>query len=475
MTKPIYFNETAQKFVTATQRVRVLIAGRGFGKTTLLAWILYEMFRAFVARDATGKIIGAGKVFLASTTVEQIMNSLLPPIRAKWREFGLVEGRHYVVCQTPPDWFGKPFAAPESFANVITFWTGFSIVLLSTAKPDGKRGGSYDAGIVDEAAFVKGSVVKSSFLPMVRGNLYRFSTHWHHAKIILSSMPREPKGFWVYEYEAMAEKDPGKVLYMESSATANRAVLGEDWFEDQRAALGDEYAVEIENKRITNLPNGFYHTFDRARNVVYNPAWNAYRRDELLEVSFDFGGKFSCATVWQEHGFVEHCLRQFYVKRGKVSAVVAALCNHYQGHAMKYARIYGEPRGKDPDPERPDLYTIIQQEFEARGWVVEVVVKPGYKSKGHKERFEFMSILLAHEDAHLPRVQLDGIHCPDVVKAIEGCDIRPDHSKDKRVETDPNYPQEHAPHFTDTVDYYLFEKHAWRRSEGSGHRASGVW
>lgn len=474
MSKPIFFNKVAIQFVEAVQKIRVLIAGRGFGKSTLIAWVLYEMMRVFVVHE-NGRILGAGKVFLASTTIEQIKNNLLAPIRDKWKEFGLVEGVHFVVCKRPPEWFAKPFSQPESYENVITFWNGFTVVLLSTAKPEGKRGGSYDAGIIDEASFVKGSVVRSVFFPMVRGNLFRFNTHWHHSKIVLSSMPRDPKGFWVYDFEKEAEANPSEVLYLESSALENRAILGEQWFADQKRALGDEYGVEIENKRITHLPNGFYHTFDRAKNVVFNPAWNAYRRDELLEVSFDFGGKFTCATIWQEHGFVEHCLRQFYIKRGKASALVASICNQYAGHAMKYVRIYGEPRGRDADPERPDLYTIIQQEFEARGWMVELMVKPGYKTKGHKERFEFMSLLLPNEDANLPRVQFDGIHCADVIKAIEGCDIKLDYTKEKKVETDPNFPQEHAPHFTDTVDYYLFEKHAWRRAEGAGHRASGVW
>ena len=40
--------------------------------------------------------------------------------------------------------------------------------------------------------------------------------------------------------------------------------------------------------------------------------------------------------------------------------------------------------------------------------------------------------------------------------------IREDFGKDKRKESDRLYPQEHAPHFTDGVDYLIEQKHGWR-------------
>lgn len=472
-----FFNEKQIEFVQARQKVRALIAGRGFGKSTLIAWLICEMLRVLVVRDSKGKIIGAGKIFFASTTVEQIKNSMLPPIRDKWAEFGLKEDVHYVIGKRPPDWYKKPFSPPEKFDNCITFWNGFTIMLLSTAKPTGKRGGSYDAGIVDEAAFVKGSVFRSVFMPMIRGNLYRFQTHWHHALIVLSSRPRKTEGFWVYDLKKEAEKDPSKVLWMEASAFANRAVLGEDWFDDQRRTLGEEeYSIEIENKEQRQLPNGFYHTLDRRRNTYsLLPGNTDVRASELLEVSFDFGGKFTCASVWQEQDFVEKCLRQFFIKKGQVTTLVDSICGHYKNHAYKYVRIWGEPRGQDPDPERPALYTIIQAAFERHGWMVEVKVQAGYKTKGHKERYEFMSIAHQGNNPLLPAIQYNAAAAPDLLIALENCDIKDDFQKDKSNEKDPNFPQEHAPHFTDGVDYYLFEKHGWRLADGSNHRPGGAW
>lgn len=470
--KQIYFNPLQVRFVTAKQKVRVLIAGRGVGKSTLLAWVIYEMLRAMGAtKDRL-----AAKIFFASTTLEQIKNSMLPPIRKKWSEMGLKEDVHYVVDKTPPEWFAKSYSPPEDYTNSITFWNGFTIMLLSTTRPTGKRGGSFDAGIVDEAAFMPGRF-RSAFFPMIRDNLFRFETHWHHSLILLSSRPRKPEGYWIYEYKERQEQEPDKVLYMEASALENVEVLGKEWFDDQKRILGDDYEIEVENREITQLPTGFYHTFDRMRNTyILKRGETDVRTNELLDISFDFGGKFNCASVWQEHDNIEQCIRQFHVKRsGKISSLVADICNFYKSHQLKYVRIWGEPRGKDPDPERPDLYTIIQQRFEQSGWMVEVMVPAGYRTKKHKERYDFMATILTGENPNLPKVLFNQMNCPDLLIALERCDVMDDYQKNKSAEKDPNYPQEHAPHYTDTVDYYLYEKHAWKQAASRSARASGVW
>ena len=234
----VFFNKTQIKYMQALQKMRWLIAGRGFGKSTLIAWIIYEMLRA----------LPRGKIFFASTTVEQIKNSTLPAVEAKLSEFGLVKGVHYVVCQRPPEHYDTPISPPEDYETCLTFWNGFTIVLLSLARPKSKRGGSYDGGIIDEAAFNKAEPVKQVLLPMVRGNTYRFlvkkilkagtkirlkngkvkvlkkdtevmrPNSWHQVVCFMSSKPRKPEGFWIYEYRDMAQENPKEILWLEASA-----------------------------------------------------------------------------------------------------------------------------------------------------------------------------------------------------------------------------------------------------------------
>lgn len=465
----VYFNRVQIAFVKALQKVRVLIAGRGFGKSTLLAWIIYEMVRA----------MPRAKVFFASTTVEQIRNSTLPPIIQKWAEFRLKEDVHYVIGKKPPDWFKRPISPPKEFGNIITFFNGFTIALLSTAKPPGKRGGSYDAGLIDEAAFVKGSVFKSVFMPMIRGNIYRFESHWHHSLIVISSRPRKSDGYWLYEFKKTAKENPNDVLYVESSAYANKDVLGEAWFIEQRRTLGhDEYAIEIDNKEMRQTPTGFYHTFNRDT-ICYQlrTGESDINRDELLEVTWDFGGKFTCMTVWQESNFVERCVDQFYSKQGdeKVSSIVDQFCRRYVAHGMKYVRIWGEPRGKDHDTERPDLFSIIEQRFNQRGWQCELKVQPGKRTPLHRERYNFFETLFASTDRRLPQIGINIVQASDLVISIEITDCDDEFRKIKTAEKDPSFPQEHAPHLSDGMDYYLYEKHGWRLLDDGNSRPGQAW
>jgi hypothetical protein len=473
----VYFNAAQIRFATARQKIKTLIAGRGFGKSTLIALILYQMMR----------VLRRGKIFFSSTTVEQIKNSTLPPVIEKLAEMGIIEDKHFVVGKNPwaqgsrHAWFKRPISPVKEFDNVITFFNGFTVVLLSAAKPSGKRGGSYDAGIIDEAVFIKRAFFEQVLLKMIRGNLYRFSSWMHHSIIILSSQARTPEGKWVHEFELKAQKNPKTFLFMWESARANEAVLGPDWFAAQKQSSTDlDYQIEVENEKITQLPDGFYHKLDRSIHA-YKPSkvlgkMTDIRSDEMLEASFDFSGKFQCASLWQEQGFVERCVRRFYAKdKSKIRALVDDMCNHLKAHEFKYIRLWGEPRGRDRNPiEQDDIFTIIQKQFALHGWTAEIMVPQGMSTKRHKERFTFMEIILDGQDMRLPKVLFNAEASEDVLISMENTDMLEDFTKNKSAERDPNFPQEHAPHFSDTVDYYLYYKHQWRLNDQVNLRAGSA-
>ncbi len=476
--KQVYFNPKQIAFVTALQKIKTCVAGRGFGKSTLIALILLFLLKA----------MPRAKVFFSSTTLEQVKNSTLPPVLEKLAEMGLHEDKHFVIGKDPwglnskCKWFKRPISPVKKFDNVITFWNGFTVVILSAAKPDSQRGGSYDAGIVDEAAFVKRSFWEKVLLKMVRGNLYRFNTPMHHSIFILTSQPRKSDGQWVMEMEEKALSAPDDFLFMWASAKDNGVVLGKEWFKTQKATSSHlDYLIEVENVRLKKLPNGFYHRFNEKRHQ-YKPPMDPLgnmldvRRNELLEMSFDFSGKFNCASVWQEQDFVERCVRQFHLKdEGKIKKLVDDICHHFKDQEFKYIRLWGEPRGRDRNPfDEDDIFTIIRKRFEMRGWGAEIMVPTGVATKHHKERFAFMETMMDEEDPRLPKLRINEVACLNVITSIQGCDIKPDYTKDKSAERDEAFPQENAPHYSDTCDYYLYYKHAWRLSDTSNQRAGQV-
>lgn len=476
-TKRVYFNQKQIDFVTAPQKIKTCVAGRGWGKSTVISLILLFMLKA----------MPRAKIFFSSTTIEQIKNMTLPPVLAKLAEMGIIEGKHFVVGKDPwgansrCKWFKRPIAPVKKYDNVITFWNGFTVVMLSAAKPNSQRGGSYDAGIVDEAAFVKRGFWEKVLLKMVRGNLYKYDTPLHHSIFILTSQPRTSEGMWVLAMEQMAAAFPETYLFLWASARDNVVVLGEEWFRIQKQTSSHlDYLIEVENVRLKKLPDGFYHRLDEKKHE-YRPIKDFtgrmldVRADELLEASFDFKGKFNCCSVWQEQEFTERCVRQFFVKDAKkINGLVDDICLHFKDHRFKYIRLWGEPRGRDDNSIDEDIFTLISNRFKKNGWVVEIMVPKGRQTKRHKERFNFMEIIMDEEDYRLPKIRFNAEACENVIISMQGTDINPDYTKNKSAEKDPNFPQENAPHFGDTVDYYLYYKHAWRLSDDSNSRAGTV-
>ena len=126
----VYFNAKQIAFAKAPQKVKTVVAGRAWGKSTVIALILYYLLKA----------MPRAKVFFSSTTIEQIKNSTLPPVIAKLHEMGIKEGIHFVVGKNPwndakTSWFKRPISPVKKFDNVITFWNGLTVVMLSAAKP----------------------------------------------------------------------------------------------------------------------------------------------------------------------------------------------------------------------------------------------------------------------------------------------------------------------------------------------------
>ena len=138
------------------------------------------------------------------------------------------------------------------------------------------------------------------------------------------------------------------------------------------------------------------------------------------------------------------------------------ICAHYTGHKFRLVRLWGEPRGHDKKPDSVStIYDQVVARFNKQGWKTEVRVPAGQVKK-HKERSFYMNDLLSEEGTTLPLVRFNDQTCKDMIIAMQITSVKDDFKKDKAREKDRSYPQEHAPHFTDAIDYYLMQKHGWR-------------
>jgi hypothetical protein len=73
-----------------------------------------------------------------------------------------------------------------------------------------------------------------------------------------------------------------------------------------------------------------------------------------------------------------------------------------------------------------------------------------------------MNEVFAETNPLLPILRFNDENCKDAIISMQVTGVRDDYKKDKSKESDRAFPQEHAPHFTDTCDYYIMQKHGHR-------------
>jgi len=472
--KKIWINSLQATFRKATSKVKVAVLGRGTGKTTLMG---------IKSRDRMSAMPGA-LFFLSSSTYNQILTKSLPPMIDFWRSVGLEEydwsekRGHYVIGKRPPKHFLKPYKAPQKYEYAITFYNGYTIELISMDRPDKSRGGNYDGGDIDEAALVKKDALMKAMMPSVRGNKDKFNSVLHGEICLYTSMPWLADGQYILDFEEKAKQEPHMFFYMEGTAECNLPVLGPTWIEDQRSMLDPHiFRLEVMNERLIKAETSFYHRFNDERHV-YTPAYSYkdnptgrgimtdgtgdYNADQVLDLAIDFGGWFTCCLVFQAYiqraQSTERMINSFMVKEGKgIEDLVDLFCDDYIGHRMKYVRLYGEPRGNDKSGHGVTLYERAYQAFMARGWQVELCVHQS-QAHGHDVRYTYMNQVLSEEFNH-PRLRINRDTCKNVIIAIQMTGTTHDLKKDKSNERNRAFAQEHAPHFTDALDYYYMQKH----------------
>jgi len=482
--RKVYWNPKQLAFLQAIKPYKMFLGGRGSGKTTAEGG---EQYRSMVQMPRS-------RGFLASSTYGQLLTNTLPAVEMKWGEMGLIEGEDYVVGIKPPRNFTKCLDEPRDYKNVVSWANGRRIQLMSMDRPDLQRGGTYTDGAADEAALISHEHITKVMIPSLRGFVREFNTPLRGMFRAYTSIPWKPKGYWTLDYEAKAKSQPDMYHWEEASAYDNLEVLGQDYLTRLEAELPYlEFLVEVMNQRVRKVADAFYHKFDAERHT-YTPGYDYtegergiavdkrkdpdgmkdshYKADQVIDLSFDFSGYFNCCTVWQEKEELdgrtkrrmEYCLRQLFVKsaEGKVGELVDKFCATYSQHKFKVVRLWGEPRGHDAKADtRQTMFQQIQERMVRQGWQVEIRVKPG-QVKAHKERNYYMNEVLAETNPALPSIRFNDATCKDAIIAMQVTAVRDDYQKDKSKESDRAFPQEHAPHFTDTADYYIMQKHGHR-------------
>jgi len=467
----VYVNEKQRQFLSATQKRRTFVGGRGSGKTTV-AGHQTRLEMNYLPR---------AKVFLAGLTYTQLLANTLPAMEGAWDAHGLREYDpktgigHYVKGKKPPsDWI-KPYQPPGNFENVISFLNGYTIQLLSMDRAETARGGNYDGGHIDESALMKYEHVTKILSPMIRGNVHRFSHHLHQGFYDYTSVPWLPSGQWVFKTEDLAKEQAEQAFFLESTAYDNAAALGPDYFVKTRNSMSQlEWDVEVMNKRLTRLPNSFYPSLSEERHGVWKTY--SYTQDEKtglityldsdrdparhLELSFDFNAAFTSVIVCQEHSPEFRVLDALWVKQSQTNvldALITSFCDAYEGHGKKELLIYGDRNGNNKQTNSEQTYyQQIQKALAIRGWNSTLMVQG--LDPDHRLKHVALNQILAEGNPRLPLVRINRNKCKYLIISMQQAPILPDWKKDKRSEKQA-IDQERATHLSDCFDNIVYRKY----------------
>lgn len=472
---PFFHNPVVQLFLQAQQRFKVMIMGRGGGKSygngISVAQKIETMPRAI------GSFLGA-----AYTNI--LTNTLLPMINA-WGKMGYYQDYHYVIGVKPPKNFERPYQPPQRYENVISFWCGHALVMGSMDRPQLLRGGSRDYNITDESLLTDQEMYEQVIVPAVRGSDIRLIGKPHHRnQEFTSSMPYgNLPGEWILEYEEKARIDPSKYFYVEGTSYHNIAVLGKETIADWKSSMSPlAFAIECLNKRIKRPSSLFYPALTEAHfyqpnydynwidNLQYNlnpnkgptvtkpdSRWDADCDPNLhINISHDWGA-FNCITIDQYNPNTNHVrfINHMYVSHPKIIDDLAEqFCEYYKYHINRTIYQWGDKSGDKKEANAKLKY------FEQFAAILEKhgfrVIRQKIGDAGHLDRHNLISMIHKGDHPALPSVSHNKEKCKDLKIALETAGMK-DWKKDKRSELPSSKVKpQHATHSTDAYDYRLY-------------------
>ena len=178
----------------------VICAGRGTGKGLLHAAFNLENFQ-LMPRSTTAFVVPNARRGLTNT---------LPSMFVHWERWGYKRDVHWVVGVKPPKKLGwpDPLIKPESYHNIISFYTGAIGQIISQDRKGTSNSKSFDFVDIDEAKYINFEQLKSETFPANRGQVTEFGDcPYHHGMLITSDMPITKRGSWFLNYEKECDKE----------------------------------------------------------------------------------------------------------------------------------------------------------------------------------------------------------------------------------------------------------------------------
>lgn len=493
----VEFNLFQMVLTLAPQEFVVAECGRGTGKSTVLGQIFKE----------AALQLKRGKCALSGVSYQSMLADTLPSTIQGLEKLGWYKDVHYFIGRRSPDprW-PEPFEPPsntKAWANMIHFFTGFCVVLISQdpGKPE-SRGHNFDMAIADEAAQQNEKRLGNEVFAAVRTWRPEFrGLPMYHKKYFVSSTPVKPEGLWFLKYEDLARRFPEKYAFISADSRFNATNLKPGWVEDQRQNMTEaQFNAEIMNKRPRLTVNGYYpmlrpetHYYGardpvyRANVATYDPLANDCRRDgdvapdRPLIMSFDPGHAINVLNVFQLHrGDRElRCVRDFWLPYPSIiqDLFETQVVPWYQSHQRKTVYLFFDRTAYSGKADaKHTTADIVSGILRRAGWNVITLARRGVITQ-HSKYHDIANVMNEGPDRgkdQLLVVRINKDHARDTTISLERAEAKQNSKNqiqkvklsEKRA---ASVPAEHSTHLSDSfdlpVEYYA--KVAANRANGS--------
>lgn len=449
----MYINPKQRDFLQATQKRKVFMGGRAGAKTSTLG--LQNAFRMQAMPRARVGWVCHSLTHLKEKVVPVAFDILK---RCGYREHKANKRGHYVMFKKPPSYFQTAYQPPVDYENAITFANGYTIQLMSWFKADTQRGLRLDAMDIDEAGWLDKSIYDSVLMPTVSGNFFRFEGNpYHHQICMYTSKPRIPKGFWINDYQHLAQEYPDQYHFTIATSWDNVEVLGRETLERWKKEMHPiEYRLEVLCEDVGKMPDAFYDEYFEDRHSIFSNH-SMIDPDQGLLVSFDFNAGFICCVVAQLQGNRLVIVKELFVKGTKIiNHLLDELLNEYIDHPSKSISIYGDRSGHNRRVDRDgSIYSDIQAYIQGAEWHVTTKAMTAYP--GHQNRHQIINNIFAGNESF--EIMVDRRECVYLNICLQNTRTKLDYQKDKSSETDANVPGEQSTHLTDAFDYLVIPIH----------------
>lgn len=509
--KQMYFNRAQLEAMMIGAKNEYIIGGRGLGKS--------EGFDArVVVRNIFAMPRSAGA--LLSPSYKKLKTQTFPAMANALARWGYRDGLHYYVGRRPPRsaGFPEPIIKPFDYANVISFFTGAILHMVSFDRPMSTNSMSLDYVIGPEARFLSYMKIVNEVNPAIRGNRQYFKEcPWHGGSFYSTDMPTGARGAWILEKERdcdpeliafirmqygvmkkheqegnIALADAARLVLNKARAQAtffrvyssleNVEVLGVDWFAQQERDLPPSvFATSILSIRRNGAQNGFYPAFDTTRHVYPAVTTQMGESGEFdtfdvhpdsrwdgdvdttrpLEIALDYNIGINTLVVGQRIGRELRTLKAMWVKEPQTLIhLIDAFTEYYRYHPVRDVVYYYDATAVARAASTGFSYSdLVKERLTAGGFrVIDVYLG---RPILHTLKFQYIASAMQGDEEHFYYPTFNAEGCDALITAIgrtSSVITRQGFGKDKREEKlpdTPDLPDEHKTHITDAWDTFF--------------------